>query len=219
MEVLDSLPFALDAGPILQKLSPSTHAAFAGTLDELTGIVKRLARPKAIFLPSTLVHEDGDWVSVGGVRFSGLPLQLSNSRGIKAFPFIATCGRELDAVTVSAQDVMRHYCLNLIKTSVLESAVDWLRAHIAGKYQARGLAKVSPGSATFLPMERQKELFLLFGGGAAEIGVTLTDNLVMVPLVSESGLYIETERDIEDCELCGLEKCSCRKRPMSTCLR
>ncbi len=68
MEVLDTLPFVVDAATILQQLSPSTHSAFADTLDELTEIVRHVARPKAIFLPDRLVHEDGDWVSVGGFR-------------------------------------------------------------------------------------------------------------------------------------------------------
>jgi hypothetical protein len=70
---------------------------------------------------------------------------------------------------------------------------------------------MSPGSLMDWPLEEQKPLFSLLKGAEKLIGVRLTENLLMIPRKSVSGIFFPTEVTFLSCQLCRREKCEWRK--------
>ena len=69
------------------------------------------------------------------------------------------------------------------------------------------------GDAEVWPIEQQKELFSVFGDVEALIGVRLTDAMLMIPTMSESGVIFPTATGFASCQVCRREGCSRRTAP------
>ena len=79
------------------------------------------------------------------------------------------------------------------------------------KYAINGLSSMSPGSLSDWPIEEQKPLFSILGDVETAIGVTLTENFLMVPTKSISGIYFPTDLPFYNCQLCSRKNCDSRK--------
>ncbi len=127
----------------------------------------------------------------------------------------ATCGTEADAVAVPDGDTLQAYWLWSIKEALLDVAVDYFDEHLARRYRLTHRGDMQPGSgdAGVWAIERQKELFSLFGGVEGMIGVRLTGAMLMIPTMSVSGIVYPTETDFASCQVCHREACARRTAP------
>lgn len=131
----------------------------------------------------------------------------------RVFPFVVTCGKELDSIAVSADDLMRNFCLDAIKEEFLRSALEYLKDHVKRRYALPQLSMMNPGSLEDWPITQQRELFSIFSNVEALIGVRLTESSTMIPVKSVSGILFPTEIAFESCQLCPREPCIERRAP------
>jgi hypothetical protein len=131
----------------------------------------------------------------------------------RVFPYVATCGTELDRIAVSSRDFMKCYCFDVIKEIVLRSAINYLKTYLTRKYALGQMSRMNPGSLASWPITQQKELFSILGNVEDLIGVKLTESCFMIPVKSVSGIFFPTEVKFESCQLCPREVCSERRTP------
>ena len=214
---LRDIPFSLDADRLLeqQRLRPGTgHAkAFLDLVAQLRGV----ARPKAIYQVSYIEEKAEDSVVVNGVRFTSRALRRNLDPVERAFPFIATCGTEADAIAVPPGDLQQAVWLWSLKEVLVDAAADHLCEHLAARYRITHHATMHPGSGDVgvWPIEQQRELFSIFGDVERLIGVKLTESMLMIPTMSVSGIVFPTESAFESCQICHRENCPSRKAPFS----
>ena len=214
MEVLDSIPVILDPEEVLRRLRiRKLSKGIEETVQELIEIVRPVAKPKAIYEVSYVDNKDGDSLSIGGVRFTSRVLRVNLDKVGRVFPYVVTCGRELDEITVPSSDFMKYYYLDTIKGIVLRSANNYLKDYLKRNYAISQLSSMNPGSLEDWPITQQRELFSIFGNVEELIGVGLTEALYMVPLKSVSGIYFPTRIEFVSCQLCPREVCEGRKAP------
>lgn len=214
MEILDNIPVNLEPERILRYIRlRNRNEQVEEMVQELIEIVQPVAKPKAIYKVAYIDEKNGDTVTIDGVRFTSRVLRINLNEVERVFPYIATCGRELEEITVPSGDFMHSYCLDAIKTIVLGSAVTYLSDYVKRRYALGEMSHMNPGSLESWPITQQKELFSLFGDVESLIGVRLTDSSVMHPLKSVSGVYFPTEIHFESCQLCPREKCIGRRAP------
>ena len=216
MEILDNIPFKLELGVVLKKLSPNKENKYLeGIVQELIELVRPVAKPKAVYEVSYVEKKDEDSLEIGGIKFTSRVLRVNLDKVERVFPYIATCGTELDEVPVSPDDFMRYYCLDTIKEIVLRSAISYLGEYLTKKYALGQLSRMSPGSGSVddWPLAQQRALFSIFGEVEDLIGVRLTEHLVMIPLKSVSGICFPTQIKFESCQLCPREACIGRRAP------
>jgi len=214
MEVLDSIPVILDPEEVLRRLRiRKLSKGIEETVQELIEIVRPVAKPKAIYEVSYVDNKDGDSLSIGGVRFTSRVLRVNLDKVGRVFPYVVTCGRELDEITVPSSDFMKCYYLDTIKGIVLRSANNYLKDYLERNYAIPQLSSMSPGRLEDWPITQQRELFSIFGNVEQLIGVKLTEVLYMVPLKSVSGIYFPTRIEFVSCQLCPREVCEGRKAP------
>jgi len=152
-------------------------------------------------------------VEIGGVVFASRVLRVNLEGAHRVFPYIATCGRELEETPGGAGDALREYWLEELKVMALEAAVAYVQDRIESKYRPGKMSAMSPGSLADWPITQQRELFSVFGDVEGKIGVRLTDSFLMVPIKSVSGMLFPTEASFESCGLCPREGCPGRRAP------
>ena len=212
MEVLNSIPIRLDPEEVLQQLHMrNTNADIKKGIQELIEIVRPIAKPKAIYEVSYVNNRNKDSLNIGGIRFTSRVLRINLDKIERVFPYIATCGRELDEVAVPSHELVKSYCLDIIKEMLVYSARSYLEDYLTRNYGLGQISEMEPGSLESWPITQQKELFSIFGNVEGLIGVKLTEHFLMIPVKSVSGIYFPTEINFESCQLCPREKCIGRR--------
>jgi hypothetical protein len=211
--VLADIPAQLNLDELRQRL----HVA-EGTLQarELAGLVREaesVAQPKALTGLAGVDQHGEECVVVDGVRFASRVLAVNLSQAYRVFPYLATCGVELDAWAAGFDDMLYRFWSDAIREATLRLAMAAVGDYLERTYAPGNLARMSPGSLTDWPIEQQLPLFSLLGDTQAQVGVHLTPGLLMVPSKSVSGIRYPTAESFESCMLCPREGCPNRRAP------
>ncbi len=214
MEVLDSIPFTLDTKSVFKHLRlRKENEHMERVVQELIEIVRPVAKPKAVYEVTCVDNKNEDSLYIGGVRFTSRFLRVNLDKVERVFPYVATCGRELDEIAISPDDFLKYYCFDAIKEMAARSARSYLQDYLTRNYDLGEVSIMSPGELEDWPITQQKELFSIFGNVEDLIGVKLTESFLMVPLKSMSGICFPSEIRFESCQLCPKEMCIERKAP------
>jgi hypothetical protein len=214
MEVLDSIPVSLDVERQVKRFHVSEKSERLGRrVDEILEGFRPIAKPKVIYEVCYVDNKNRDSVEIGGVSFTSRVLRINLDKVERVFPYVATCGRELEEMAVPPDDRVKYFCLDIMKMAAVASAHTYLQDYLAREYALGQMSRMNPGSLEDWPVTQQIELFSLFGNVEDLIGVTLTENFLMVPLKSVSGIYFPTEIKFESCQLCPRERCVGRMAP------
>lgn len=211
--VLEDIPFELDTARFLKKLHLQDKPEYAERARELARQAGRIARPRAMYRVAYIESKGDDTVVVDGITLTSRVLRVNLDEAHRVFPFVATCGRELQDWSVSVDDMLEHFWADIAMEMALRAAVEHLKAHIAEHPRPGPISIMNPGSLKDWPLEQQRELFRLLGEVRGRVGVELTDSFLMVPVKSVSGLCFPAESRFENCQLCPREPCPGRRAP------
>jgi len=211
--VLTDIRFQVDAEAVVESLGMKKVRDRADEVKDLVAQARKIGKPKAIYR-SVVVNPIDDYsISADGITFTSRVLRVNLDNVHRIFPFVATCGVELEAWSGSVMGTLRRYFAEVIKERVLMSAVEFLGRHLQETYQPGHVAMMNPGSLEDWPTSEQKNLFALLGDTADTIGVRLTDSCIMYPIKSVSGILFPAEASFETCRLCPREQCPNRRAP------
>ncbi len=214
IHLFDHIPFSTTVDDVLQamkirKVSPSlTRLA-----EDLVGRSLEVARPKALALEAYVDSRSDGGVTIDGHVFTSHVLRQNLDGVERVFPFVATCGVELDTVKVDQSDLMASYCMDTIRMLALNTARREMERHLKETYSTGQLSRMAPGSLEDWPLQEQRPLFDLLGDVEGRIGVRLTDRMLMLPIKSVSGIFFPTEVRFESCQLCQRANCPGRRAP------
>jgi len=213
---LDSIPISLDFDEVVNRLHISKKSeTLEREVREILDIARPVARPRVVYEVCYVDNKNGDTVEIGGVTFTSRVLRVNLDKVERVFPYVATCGRELEEIAVPSDDLVKRYCLDVVKEQALTCAHVYLHDHLVAKYALGQMSIMNPASLDDWPLTQQRELFSLLGDVEGVVGVKLTESLLMVPLKSVSGICFPTEIRFESCQLCPREKCTGRRAPYS----
>lgn len=220
IEVFADIPFTLERNRLYEALRVQPGSDQAGELEALIAEATETGRPKALYKISYLDEKGVDSVTMDGVTFTSPALRKNLDAVERVFPYIATCGREVDSMGTEKEGIKKKVWIHYIKMTLLEAASRYLTGQIEKRYKPPGLSSMNPGSgdASVWPFEQQKKLFSLFGDVENLIGVRLTELLVLVPEMSVSGILFPTETSFQSCQLCRRERCPGRRAPFDQAL-
>lgn len=175
-------------------------------------IVHELACPKVIVCDCPC-EVKGDVVEIQGHLFSS-PTLLKELTGIhRVFPYVVTCGTEIDDWSHEEEDPIVALWLDMIKGLVLEETRELFSTRMKERYGIKSFSSMAPGSGNLdtWPIEQQRPLFDLIADVKTDAGVTLTDKYLMLPTKSVSGILYPGEVDHITCQLCKRTNCVGRR--------
>ncbi len=209
-------PFALSQKEIQSQLAIKPRSHFETELEALLDQVVEIAKPKAIYRVSYVETRTADTVTIENTTFNSQAMRANLDQIRRVFPYIATCGKEVEEILNDPGDVLKQYWLNTIKLALLHASMQYLRETLQNLYRLENLAAMNPGSgdASVWPLEQQLSLFSLFGGTQTvdqQIGVQLRSSYLMMPEMSVSGILFPSETNYTNCQLCQREDCPGRR--------
>ena len=212
--VIEDVDVQLTRDDVLKAMKVrKTPESLLNLVDDVLARCLAVARPKAMFTVCYLTSHTDSGVTLGGETFNSKVLS-QNLDGIqRVFPFVATCGVEVDRVELSGTDMMTTYCAETVRLLLLQKARRRLDAYLKETYSLSQLSRMAPGSLPDWPLPEQVPLFRLLGDTEGLVGVRLTDKHLMLPIKSVSGIAFPTEVLFESCQLCPRAVCEGRRAP------
>ena len=205
------IPLSLNLEEVKSKL----RAADWQQIQDLLEVANPLISARAVYEVCYINETFQDAVIIGGIRFSSQVLRKNLDRVGKVFPYVVTIGERLEERAGKCTDLLEQYYLDNIGNIALIKARKYLEDHLRSTFALSCLSYMSPGSLADWPLEEQAPLFSLLKGAEESIGVRLTENLLMIPRKSVSGIFFPTEVTFYSCQLCRRERCEWRKAPYS----
>jgi Vitamin B12 dependent methionine synthase, activation domain. len=212
------LPFEISLEQLVMKLHLKEGSPYLDRVLELVSEAKTVAKPKAAYKDSYVEFRDRDSVIIDGIKFKSRILQVNLENVHRVFPFVVTCGQELDMWSKGITDFFENFCAETIKDMILHSASENFKSLIDRKFGLDSASNMNPGSLADWPIYEQMPLFQLLGNVKELIDVELTESFLLVPMKSISGIRFPKEGTYENCQLCPNEKCPNRKAPYNPLL-
>jgi hypothetical protein len=207
--LLDDIPFAAN----IEKLRKQCRVREedTGDFERLVEEAVSVARPKALYRLAYVDALDEDLIAVDGTRLKSRVLKVNLENVHRVFPFVLTCGREIEEWAWSLPDLVHRFWADALKIAALRQAGLAMQDHLDRRFLPGPTSVMSPGSLKDWPIEEQRSLFTILGEEAGRIGVTITPQLMMVPAHSVSGIRFPSESRFESCQLCPREECPGRR--------
>ena len=174
MEILNEIPFSLDAVKLMEQLHIEPGSDDAGEFRGLMDVAVAVGKPEGCLYGVVrggktrrhcgsrwnLVHES-DPEQEPGVQRTHLP--IGGDAG----------GREMDEAFPAKGDMLKEFWWDIIKVHLLGAANRHLDDELHRKFRLGKTATMRPGSgdASVWPIEQQRELFTLLGDVEQAIGV------------------------------------------------
>ncbi|MDI6741422.1 MAG: vitamin B12 dependent-methionine synthase activation domain-containing protein [Smithella sp.] len=217
--ILDQITFRADLSALSAVLRLRKDTQDEKRLMVMLDQARSLAKPKGAYTESFIEEMKDDYVIIDGVRLNGnlLPVNLIDVK--RVFPYLATCGTELEEWSAGVEGLRERFWADTIMMFALGSAIGEIDRHIEKNSNPGKRSSMNPGSLKEWPIEEQKGLFEILGDADARIGVKLQKSFMMYPLKSVSGIFFPSEHSYENCRLCSREKCPGRRAPFDACLR
>jgi len=216
--LLDTIPFNPDLPALRLHLHVREGSASERELDGLARAAQAVARPRALYRPAYIDGRGDDFTWINGVKMTSRILAVNLKDAGRVFPFIATCGSELEAWAAAIADPLAHFWADALMEAALYAALQFLEAHLISTFQLGHTAVMNPGSLEDWPLPQQRQLFSLFEATEDTVGVRLTESFLMLPRKSVSGIRFPLEATFESCQLCPREVCPNRRAPYDPAL-
>ena len=211
--VLDHIPFQIDTGQLHQTLRIKEGSEFVVRLSLLMEKAQAIGRPKAFYKVAFIESRGDDQIIIDGVMLTSRVLRVNLEKAHRVFPFVATCGSELEEWSKPIDDLLEKHWAEVIKEMAVQTALRYLNEHLMDRFQPGKISRMNPGSLSDWPLEEQRPLFTILGEGPGSIGVILKDSFLMLPIKSISGIWFSMEESFESCQLCPREGCPGRRAP------
>ncbi len=209
--LLDNIEVEIDGKEFLQTLKIEDDDDLTGEALALLEEGENLGKPKAMYGMAYIDARGDDWVAAEGIRFSSRILSVNVREAYRLFPYVATCGTELDEWAKSLQDPLEKFWADTLCEIALRKAFKKMNEDFEKHFKPGKTAVMNPGSLADWPLSEQKQLFALLGDRIGETGIQLTDSFLMIPAKSMSGIRFPLELNFENCMLCPREDCPGRR--------
>ncbi len=212
--ILERIPVQFDAQTIGNELARRGVPGFPlARLQEMIAGAAEVVHPRAGFRLCGLTAEADDTVHMDGVTLTSTLVYEKLSPLGRAFPYLATEGREL-AAWAAVFEGDEHIAAGLIRETAVKQYEAYIERSITERYGIRQVSSLKPGSLALWPLPQQEHLFRLLAPLPEELGVDLLrPKLLMDPLYSLAGIFFQTETKFHNCQLCPQPDCPNRKAP------
>ena len=213
IHVLDTINFEINIDTMLEKMNLDREK------QQTEQIVKKLlegaelAAPKALYGEAEIQERGEESLTAEGICFTSRVLQVNTKDTGWLFPFLATCGRELEAWSEAQESPLERYVASLVEEEACFRAMEKVFETIDSTHNLLNPSAMNPGSLEDWPLSEQHRLFQLFQDSHKAIGIQLMDSLLMKPAKSMSGIRFSSTHSYTNCQLCSRNPCPGRLEP------
>ena len=134
IEALTRIPVDLDTESLMKRVHVRPRSDDATTFEQLVIRARDVAKPKVLLSESFVEARGKDTVQIGGITFTSLVLRANLKKAERVFPYVATCGHELDEVSLPKDEFLAKFWWDTIKADVLGCAISHLHDHLQRRF-------------------------------------------------------------------------------------
>jgi len=180
-------------------------------MEEFSGLFAKavaLAKPKILFFDTVITGRGAGWLSLGAGRFHSRVL-VEKTLGIeRVYPFMITCGHELDEIDFDRNDILQPFWHDFLKERIFDQAAEHFRRLISPYLDGKNQAVLYPADEKIWPHRDLRLLYNIFPDEAIKrIGVKLNESNLMSPNKSSCGIVFGVDYDFCSCDLCDRHNC------------
>ena len=216
--ILDDIAYQPDSAAMLESLRIRPGSSRELEFSEFLEKALSIARPKVIYKVAFIDEKGPGHVLVDGTRLDSRVLRVNLEAVHRVFPYVVTCGQELETWQETHDDFLHRYWVDVIKESALEAAFQAFERHLNATFEPGPVSTMNPGSLEDWPLPQQSPLFGLLGDVENAVGVRLTESFLMRPNKTVSGLVFPTTTSFASCQLCPRAVCPNRRAPYDAAL-
>lgn len=209
--MLKDLKFDIKYNKLLTDLDITNHRESL-ILKKVIEEAKKIAKPKALFKKYTINEKGNDFVVIGREKFFSKVISANLQKELIAFPYIVTCGNELQQWCNLKTDPFTNKLSEFISQTILIQIHKELQSRIETEFNCGTLSRVNPGSTIDWNISELKKIFNLLNNPIELIDVSLGDNFYMSPSKTYSGIYFHNEDGYKNCFMCSGD-CPLREVP------
>ncbi len=215
---IDDLRVRVDIQAVLAQLRMQPDSPAGPRVTVLVERVEQTVRPKALYRACQVTSSDAGRVKINGVEFHSRTLAALLQSIDQVFVYVVTCGPEASAPLPANRGAFERLAHDAISNQMLRQSCHEFERRIAQQYHLEGTATLGPGAGdgVLWPIEDQRALFSLLGDTETSIGVSLTDDHMMLPMKSLSGVLFATDNGFRSCQLCTSHGCGMRDAPFDS---
>lgn len=210
--ILTNFPVSVTLEDVIAKLKLKENNRFISEVENLLARAETVAQPKIMYKTAYIDERGDDFITCEGIRFESRILSVNLESAHRIFPYVITCGRELDEWAKGITDMFSRFCADSICELYMRSAYNYFTRYLEETHHTGKTGAMNPGSLEDWPITEQQKLFKLLNDPAS-IGVSLTPTCLMVPVKTVSGIRFPTETDYQNCMLCPRKECPGRQAP------
>ena len=207
----DPVPMDLNVDLIRRRLRVPKQGRYRERFHEMLGQAIEIGRPKGAFGLAVVDGNGPDFIQIEGITFTSRIMNAYLEQGQPTYPYLLTCGRELEEWSLGLPDTLERFWADQIKKSALLGVADRVKAGIDALSEAGPTSGMSPGELADWPLVEQEGLFALLGPMAERLGVRLNKGMIMTPTKSVSGIRFHAMEAFESCQYCTQDKCPDRR--------
>jgi len=211
--VINNISWKVDVNKLMKRFHIQADSEDAARLENLVQQAEEIGRPKVLYKEAYVEDRGKDFVVVNGVKLTSRVLRVNFEGVYRVFPYIATCGRELENWAQAINDILENYWADGIMEMALAEALKAFDSHLEENFHLGKTSSMNPGSLQDWPISQQRQLFQILADPKQHIGVELTDSYLMLPMKSVSGIRFPTQVGFENCKLCSRKNCPGRRVP------
>ena len=203
---------------VLSELHMDKKGKKADLTERIAAIHKeamQIAKPAAVYAVFKPDAADGT-ININGVRISEPFVHEMLSDCDVVAPYVATCGIEVEEWSQSFKgNMFEQFVADAIKEMCLGAAREKLYEEVQTEYfdDDKSISSLNPGSLNKWPITGQKPLFSMLGDVTGDIGVVLSESMMMLPTKSISGIIFQKDKAYHNCQLCPRTDCPSRSAP------
>lgn len=199
--MLNNLKFNIEYNELITSLNIIDNKE-AHILSKLIEEAKKVAKPKALFKKCVISEKGNDFVVINNEKFFSKVISANLLKETIAFPYIITCGSELQEWCDSKKELFTNKAAEFINQTILVQIHKELQKYIENEFKVGTLSRVNPGSTIDWDISELKKICTILDNSMDLIGVSLGNNFFMTPSKTYSGIYFHNEDGYKNCFMC-----------------
>jgi hypothetical protein len=202
--ILNNLKFNIVYDELVTNLNINDNIE-AQVLKELIEEARKIAKPKALFKKCVINRKGTDYVVIDNKKFFSKVVSVNLHKEIIVFPYIVTCGNELQEWCNSQKHSLASKIARSIGQSILVQMLNELPKYLENEFKISPLARVNPGSTIDWDLSDLEKIFSILDNPLKLINVSINDSFFMSPTMTNSGIYFRNETGYKNCIMCTMD--------------
>jgi hypothetical protein len=145
-KIIECIPLRFDGDSILERAGRGREVARRVLAENLAQHAEALGRSNALYLLGAVRKETDRSVVIGAVTLTSRVLGVNLDRVDRAFPFVATCGWELDRWATGRDEPLERRLAEFISEAASYQVLGAPKERLRGGCDLTVILRMSPGS-------------------------------------------------------------------------